>query len=129
MEKTITPSTIVSGKKESLIDGITEETIFNENNKIRNLIQRFKDFCERQNENRLGWTAVIIAAQVFLLVPITLLAIAANGGRFALLLPVILSSFVTVVSNLAALPTKITIPIFCASVLINVSIIVLSFMV
>ena len=128
MEKITTQSGFVSGKKDLLIYGGAEDIIFTESKKNRGLIQKFKAFCERQQENRLGWTAVIIAAQVLLLVPITLIAIASNGGQFVLWIPVILSSFVTLVSNLAALPTKITIPVFCASVLINVSIIMLSFM-
>jgi hypothetical protein len=86
-----------------------------------------RTFYARQQENRLGWTALTLAVQGCLLVPFALLAIGYNGNRFFLLIPVILSSFVTEVSNLAALPTKITIPIFFISVLINLGVIILSF--
>ena len=127
MEKIITQSGIGIDKNDSPGYRASEEAIINKS-KNRNLVQKFKEFCVRQNENRLGWTAVIIAAQVFLLVPITLIAIAWNGDRFVLWIPVIVSSFVTAVSNLAAMPTTITIPIFCTSVLINVGVIMLSFM-
>jgi hypothetical protein len=129
MENRITQSGIAIEKKDSLIYGASEDVIINESKKIRNLVRRFKAFCEQQQENRLGWTAFTLAAQVFLLAPLTLMAIALNGNRFALWIPVILSSFAVVLCNLMALPTKITIPVFCLSVLINAGVIMLSFLI
>jgi len=65
--------------------------------------------------------------QICALVPLTLLAVAVNGDRFALWIPVIISSFASGMVNLAGLPTKITIPIFSMSVLMDVGVIMLSF--
>ncbi len=127
MEKITTQSAFVSDKKDLLIYRGAEDTIFIESKKNKHLIQKFQAFCERQQENRLGWTAFSMAVQVCLLVPITLSAVYFNGNRFILWVPVILSSFVTEFSNLASLPTKISIPIFFISLLINLSVIMLSF--
>ena len=127
MEKIITQSGIKSDKKSLSMYAAVEETIFNEIKKSRSLVHKFKIFCERQQENRIGWAALIMAGQVYLLVPITLLVVFFNGNRFVLWMPVIVSSFVVELSNLTTLPTKITIPIFCASILISLGVIVLSF--
>lgn len=113
---------------EKTIYTIPEEAIFNESKKIRNPIQKFKMFCERQQENRLGWAAFTMVVQVCLLVPITLITVDYNGNRFVLWIPVIISCFAIELCNLAALATKIVIPIFCICVLINVCVIILSFM-
>jgi hypothetical protein len=128
MKEIVTQSNIGIDEKGAQIYSAASEVILDEGKKITRLFRKFKAFCERQQKNRLGWTAIILAGQVFLLVPLTLLAISFNGSPFVLWTPVILSSFVTAVSNLLALPTKVTIPVFCASVLINVSMIMLSFM-
>src|SRR5262250_1360752 len=120
MEKITTQSAIVSGGSHSLIYGV-EESIARESKKTRNLVQKFKAFCEGQEKNKLGWTAITMAGQTFLLVPLTLLAVYSNGNLFALWIPIILSSFAVAISNLASLPTKFLIPIFCLSVLINFS--------
>lgn len=126
MEKIITQSVIGRDKKDSPIYGAAGQAIVNESKKITNLIQRFKAFCEGQQKNRLGWTAFTMVGQICIAL-ITLLAVFYNGNRFVLWIPVILSSFVIEVTNLTALPTKITIPIFCTSVLINAGVIILSF--
>ena len=127
MGKTITQSAIASGRSHSLIHGV-EESIARERKKTRNLVQKFKAFCEGQEKNKLGWTAVTMAGQAFLLVPLTLLAVYSNGNLFALWIPIILSSFAVAISNLASLPTKFLIPIFCTSVLLNFSVAILSFL-
>jgi len=127
MKKIITQSDIPSGRGYSLIYEV-EESIARESKKTRNLVQKFKAFCEGQEKNKLGWTAVTMAGQAFLLVPLALLAVYCNGNLFALWIPIILSSFAVAISNLASLPTKFLIPIFCISVLINFSVAMLSFL-
>ena len=95
--------------------------------KIRKLHQKFVNYCERQQEDHLGWTAITMAGQMFFLAPMTPLAIAYNGNRFALWIPVIVTSFAVALCNLMALPTKIVLPVFFTSVLISVGVIILSF--
>jgi len=128
MEKILTQSDIAINKKDSLLYGVAEETIAAKSVKTTTRLQKFMAFCEQQQENRLAWTAFTIAAQACLVVTMTLLSVYCNGNPFVLWIPVILSSFVIEVSNLMALPTKITIPIFCLSVLLNVGVIIASFM-
>ena len=129
MGRITTQSLVANDKKNSVIHGVVAEGIAHESKKIRNAIQKFKNFCERQQENRIGWLAFTVAAEVYMVLPITLIAIFFNGNGFGFWIPVIVTSFAVEVSNLATMPTKITIPIFCASILINVVVIILSFMI
>src|SRR5262245_58957426 len=128
MKKITAQAGIRNAKKDSLIYSAVEETIAISGKKNKSVIQTFLAFSEKQQENKLGWIAFILAAQICALVPLTLLAISANGDHFVLWIPVIISSFVTGMVNLAGLPTKITIPIFLISALIDVGVIMLSFL-
>src|SRR5262245_9902095 len=127
MENITTQAGFGRGKKDLLLS-VPDETIAGKGKKTKNVIQKFLAFSEKQQQNKLGWIAFILAAQICALVPLTLLAISANGDHFVLWIPVIISSFATGMVNLAGLPTKITIPIFLISVLIDVFVIMLSFL-
>src|SRR5262249_46394075 len=124
MKKITTHTSIESGESNSINDGAVKEAIISERKKITNLFKKFKAFSEGQQYNHLGWTAFAIAAQVCVVALITLVAIDFNGNRFALWIPVIVTTFIIEVTNLSAMPTKITIPAFFISVLINISVLV-----
>ena len=87
------------------------------------LVTRFINWCRGQEKNRLGWLAVIIAGHGCIITPITLLFVMLTGNNFAAWPWIIAAMGMPLVSNLAALPTKITIPLFFLSIIIDLAII------
>lgn len=92
-----------------------------------NYLQRFLQFAEAQQPNSFGWLAVAFFAQGCLLAPVTILAIVTNGNALGLWMACILAFVITEITNLAAMPTKITIPIFFAGAIIDLVVIALAF--
>ncbi len=87
------------------------------------LLHRFMNWCRGQEKNRLGWLAVIIAGHGCIITPITLLIVMLSGTNFIVWPWIIAAMGMPLVSNLAALPTKITIPIFFLSIVMDFAII------
>ena len=83
------------------------------------LISRFFDWCRAQEPNRYGWLAVIVALHGCVLAPISVLAVAAGDNSIVLWSMVIGAMGMALVTNLAAMPTRITIPVFFLSILID----------
>jgi hypothetical protein len=89
----------------------------------QSLSTRFILWCKSQEKYRLGWLAVIIASHGCFLTPVTLLAIISAGNSMFFWSMAIAAMGMTLLTNLAALPTKITIPIFLLSIIIDLVII------
>jgi hypothetical protein len=70
------------------------------------------------------WLATGLAGHGCFLTPVTLMAVMLTGNSMFLWALVIAAMGMTVVTNLAALPTKITIPVLFLSILIDLGIIV-----
>ena len=85
---------------------------------------QFLSWCQGQEKYRFGWLAAILAIHGCVLAPITVLAIALGGNNMILWGLVIGGMAMALIVNLAALPTKITIPVFFLSVLIDLAVIV-----
>ena len=85
---------------------------------------RFFKWCNSQEKYRLGWLAVIIAIHGCLLTPMTLVSIIFSGNNFVYWVLATAAMTMSLVTNLAALPTKITIPVFFFSVLIDLVVII-----
>lgn len=85
--------------------------------------KRFIDWTQRQEEHRFAWTAIAIAGHGCVFTIITVLMILFTGNHFIFWPFAIAAMTMTVVTNLAALPTKITIPVFFFSLLIDAAII------
>ena len=92
--------------------------------KKQSILTRFISWCKSQEKHRLGWLAVIIAGHGCVFTPITLFAITLSGNSMVFWSMAIAAMGMSLVTNLAALPTKITIPVFFFSVLIDLVIIV-----
>ena len=88
------------------------------------IISRFVTWCKSQEKYRLGWLAVIVAGHGCVLTPITLFAIVLSGNSMVFWSMAIAAMGMSLVTNLSAMPTKITIPVFFFSVLIDLVIIV-----
>ena len=87
------------------------------------LVSRFLTWCKGQEKYRLGWLAAIITAHGCVLTPITLFAIILSGNSIVFWSMAIAAMGMSLITNLSALPTKITIPVFFFSVIIDLVII------
>jgi hypothetical protein len=85
---------------------------------------RFFDWCKAQEKNRFGWLAISLAAHGCILTPLVVFAVGASGNDFTLWMAAMVAMGVTLIVNLAAQPTKITIPIFFLSIVVDVAILI-----
>lgn len=97
--------------------------VYHQSVKEKPLVSRFFDWCKSQEQYRLGWLSVIIAGHGCFLTPLTLFFVMVAGNSMVLWGFVIAAMAMALITNLAALPTKITIPVFFLSVLIDVIVI------
>jgi hypothetical protein len=102
----------------------TWNTTYTHREKRTSLITRFIEWCNNQEENRFAWLAAAITAHGCFLTPITVLAITMSGNSMFLWAIAIAAMGATLVTNLAAMPAKITIPTFLLSIVMDLTIII-----
>jgi hypothetical protein len=90
------------------------------------LAKQFINWCKSQEEKRLGWLAAMLFLHGCVLAPVTIGFIFLGGNQIIFWALVIAAMTMTLVSNLAAMPTKITIPIFFFSLLIDLVVIIMN---
>jgi hypothetical protein len=88
------------------------------------LVTKFLRWCNDQQESRLLWLGMALTAHGCILTPLTVAIVMLTGNSLVLFVLAIAAMAMSLVSNLAALPTKITIPVFILSILIDIAIIV-----
>jgi hypothetical protein len=87
------------------------------------LWKRLIQWAEGQEKNRFGWTAGILAGHGCVTTILTVFAILLTGNQF-IFWPIAIGAMAAcVITNLAAMPTKITIPVFFVSLLVDLIII------
>ena len=92
------------------------------------LIGRFFDWAEKEDvEHHIGWVGFSIVAMTAVFFPVTMAAILFNGASFGLIVAAMVPLVLVFVTNLAALPTKYTIPFFFVGALAELIIMVISF--
>src|SRR6476661_2119981 len=89
----------------------------NYSEKRTSLITTFLNWCANQEPNRLLWTGVALAVHGCILTPITVMVIALTGVNMILLTVSIVAMAFVLVTNLAALPAKVTVPTFLLSII------------
>jgi hypothetical protein len=109
-------------KMETILQQTTTASFTNEQSKT-SVISKFFNWCEGQDENRFGWLAAALGGHGCFITPITMFAIIMGGNHIFFWALALTAMGATLVTNLAAMPTKITIPIFIVSILIDVAII------
>jgi hypothetical protein len=87
------------------------------------IFKRFITWAEGQQENRLLWLGIALTAHASFLTPFTAMAVMFGGNVFPLFMATIAGMAMALVPNLAALPTKITIPAFILSIVLDVAIV------
>jgi hypothetical protein len=99
-------------------------TTYQERTSAPSLLTRFITWCRGQEESRLLWLGVILAAHGCILTPLTVMIVMFTGNNLYLFVLAIAAMGMTLVTNLAALPTKITIPLFVLSIVIDLAIVI-----
>jgi hypothetical protein len=93
-------------------------------NTQKSIVSRFMNWCEGQERFHFGWVAGILAGHGCVMTPITLFAIVLAGNNMFFWVLALAAMGASLVTNLAAMPTKITIPVFFGTLLIDLAIIV-----
>ena len=88
------------------------------------LLTGFITWCKNQEKFRFGWVGTSIAIHGCFLTPMTIFAIVLSGNNMALWAIAMGAMVMTLVTNLAALSTKITIPTFLFSIILDLGIII-----
>lgn len=91
------------------------------------IMSRFFSWVSRQEENRLTWLAIALVVHGCVITPFTVITVMATTQNFALFMTAMAAMTMTLVTNLAALPARITIPSFFLSVIIDLVIVAVSF--
>jgi len=86
--------------------------------------KRFISWCDSQEKYRLGWMIVTITLHGCVLTIFTMFAVILAGNHFIFWPFIIGAMGITLFTNLVAMPTKITIPVFFFSVLLDLVIII-----
>ncbi len=90
----------------------------------KNIFPRFLSWAINEEPNRIGWAAFAMVAHGAVITPITIAIIIISGNYFPFWIISILAMASTVITNLAALPTRYTIPTFFLSIAIDLAVII-----
>jgi hypothetical protein len=93
----------------------------------RHFLARFFAWIKQEEKNRIAWVGISITAMSAVFFPITMSAILFNGAVFKLIIGAMISLALVVITNLAALPTKYTIPALLTGILMDIILIISSF--
>jgi hypothetical protein len=88
------------------------------------IVRRFFDWAEGQQKNRIAWLAAMLMGHACVLTPLTLFFIMYSGNNLVLWPFAMVAMVLVLITNLSAQPTKVTIPVFFFSLLLDVIIIV-----
>jgi len=99
---------------------------YQEKKSATNLWTRFIQWSDKQEKNRLGWTAATIAGHGCFFTIITLAIVLLTGNHFIFWPFAMAAMTIPLVAVLAAMPTKIFIPLLAGSVVLDILIIAIS---
>lgn len=103
----------------------TVSTSFDHSTTEKNMWKRFINWADGQEEYRFGWAAFAIAGHGCVFTIITVGIIIMTGNNF-IFWPIAITAMATsLITNLAGMPTRITIPTLLITVLVDVAIIVI----
>lgn len=90
-------------------------------------VSTFMTWCAGQEEHRLLWSGVMLTLHGCILTPITVLLIAMSGVNMFLIGSAVFAMTFVLITNLAALPTKYTLPTFALSILVDIVVLIAAF--
>ena len=88
------------------------------------VFSKFFNWCAGQEENRLLWLGLALAGHGCILTPLTIFAVVLAGTNIVFFMAALVAMAMALVTNLAAMPTKYTIPIFLFTILVDLGIII-----
>jgi len=86
--------------------------------------KKFIHWCEKQEEYRLGWLAAAFVVHGCIFVPMTVMIIAASGNNFVFVAIALCSMIIAITTNLADLHTKVSLPVFFSTLVLDILIII-----
>jgi uncharacterized membrane protein (UPF0136 family) len=93
------------------------------------VLSRFFSWAENQDEKfHVGWVGASIMLMAGIFFPATMAFILLNGAEFSLIVAAMSSLVLVVVTNMAAMPTKYTIPFLFLGTFANLVVIIASFL-
>lgn len=90
------------------------------------LISKFMSWSIGQEKNRLLWLGVFLTLHGCIITPLSVMAVLLAGTNLTLFMIAIVAMGMSLVTNLAAMPTKITIPVFVLSVIIDLIVVAIA---
>jgi hypothetical protein len=91
------------------------------------LITRFINWCDIQEENRFLWLGIALMGNIGMVLPVTLVTLLITSGfNFPLWTAACIANVPVLAVNLAAQPTKITLPFLFFAWVVNFGIILYS---
>jgi hypothetical protein len=102
---------------------LTHNTTHYDAEKHAPVFSRFMTWSDAQQGNRLLWLGLILSLHGCIITPLTVMAVLLAGTNLTLFMVTIIAMGISLVSNLAAMPTKITIPLFVLSVIMDLVVI------
>lgn len=88
------------------------------------IFSRFISWCTNQQDNRFMWLGIAVVGHGCVITPLTVMAVLLAGTNMFLFILALVAMGISLVTHLAALPTRITIPVFALSILIDLVVIV-----
>lgn len=88
------------------------------------IFSRFFNWCQAQQPNRLLWLAFALAGHGCVFTPITMMCVLWMGANLGLFMIAMSAMGLALVTNLAAMPTKVTIPALFLSLLVDLGVII-----
>lgn len=98
----------------------TINATYTEDTSSNSLFKRFINWCKNQDENRFMWIGIALAGHGCILTPLTVMAVLLTGANMLLFMLAIIAMGMALVTNLAAMPTKVTIPVLVLSIIIDI---------
>ncbi|MBS1915331.1 MAG: hypothetical protein JST87_03580 [Bacteroidetes bacterium] len=92
------------------------------------MISRFFTWAVNEDqEHHIAWVGASVTSMTALFFPATMAVVLLNGAVFGLIVAAMAALVLVVITNLASMQTKYTIPFFFLGILIDIGVVVASF--
>src|ERR1022692_3215945 len=90
----------------------------------KSLLAYFFQWAANEDEDHhIAWVGISVTAMTAVFFPLTMAAVLMNGPAFGLIIAAMISLVLVVTTNLAAMPTRYTIPFFFLGILIDLGVV------
>lgn len=102
----------------------TISTPYTDTKTSASVFSRFFKWSADQQHNRLLWLGIALTGHGCIITPLTIMAVLLAGTNLFLFILALVAMMMSLVTNLAAMPTRVTIPVFVLSILIDLAIVI-----